>query len=132
LLFADIAVATTDEVDFFSEEGKIIDRLKKPTANLRSLELDPVNQMLFLTDDTDSNYSIFTLSLKGNQDLKPFIQSGYFLLLGYGSLLLSDFFFWKNHNWKISRKCAKYYYQRILNTLHGTTSVLIYRSTVVG
>ncbi|XP_023711622.1 protein cueball isoform X3 [Cryptotermes secundus] len=70
----DIAVVTTDEVDFFSEEGKIIDRLRKPTANLRALELDPVNQTLFLTDDTDSAYSIFTLSLEGNQDLRPFIQ----------------------------------------------------------
>jgi hypothetical protein len=58
-----------------SEEGKITDRLRKPTANLKILELDPVNQTLFLTDDTDSNYSIFTLGLEGKQDLRPFIQS---------------------------------------------------------
>jgi hypothetical protein len=74
-LIADIAVVTTNEVDFFSEEGQMIDRVKKPTANLRSLELDPVNKMLFLTDDTDNNYSIFTLSLEENQDLRPVIQS---------------------------------------------------------
>jgi hypothetical protein len=74
-LFADIAVATTDEVDYFSDEGKIIHRLKKPSANLRSLEYDPINQVLFISDDTDSNYSIFTLSLEGSQDLRALIQS---------------------------------------------------------
>lgn len=82
LLVADIAAVTTNEVDFFSQEGRIIHRLKKPTANLRSLELDPVNQILFLTDDTDSSYSIFTLSLDRNQDLRPLIQSRSFLLSG--------------------------------------------------
>jgi hypothetical protein len=74
-LVAGIAVVTMDEVDFFSDEGKIIEKLKKPSANLRSLEFDPINQMLFISDDTDSNYSIFTFSLQGNQDFRPFVES---------------------------------------------------------
>jgi hypothetical protein len=74
-LVAGIAVVTTDEVDFFNDEGKIIEKLKTPSANLRSMEFDPVNQILFISDDTDSDYSIFTLSLQGNQDFRPFIQS---------------------------------------------------------
>jgi hypothetical protein len=74
-LFADIAFATTNEVDLFSEDGKGIEKLQKPSADLQSLEFDPVHQMLYLSDDTNSNYSIFSLSLEGNQDLRPFIQS---------------------------------------------------------
>jgi hypothetical protein len=74
-LVTDLAVVTTDEIDFISDEGKIIDTLRKPSANLRSLEFDPVHQMLFISDDTDSDYSIFTLSLEGNNDLRPLIES---------------------------------------------------------
>lgn len=80
-IFTDIAVVTTNEVDFFSDTGKIIGILPKPTADLQSLEFNPVHQVLFLSDDTNSNYSIFTLSLQGNQDLTPFIRSKYNIIL---------------------------------------------------
>jgi hypothetical protein len=74
-LFTDIAVATTNEIDLFSDTGKLTERLSQPTADLQSVELDPVNKVLFLSDDTNSNYSIYTLSLQGDGALKPHIQS---------------------------------------------------------
>ncbi|XP_069701368.1 protein cueball isoform X2 [Periplaneta americana] len=38
------------------------------------MEFDSVHERLFLSDDTNSNYSIFTLNLQGNQELTPFIK----------------------------------------------------------
>ena len=73
--FTDIAVVTTSEIDLFSDTGNLTGKLPKPTAELQSLEFDPVNEVLFVSDDTNSNVSIYTLNLRGDGALEPFIQS---------------------------------------------------------
>ena len=73
--FTDIAVVTTSEIDLFSNTGNLTGKLPKPTAELQSLEFDPVNEVLFVSDDTNSNVSIYTLNLRGDGALEPFIQS---------------------------------------------------------
>jgi hypothetical protein len=73
--FADIAVVTTGEIDLFSDTGNPRCKLSKPTAELQSLEFDPVNEVLFVSDDTNSNVSIYTINLRGDWALEPFIKS---------------------------------------------------------
>jgi hypothetical protein len=73
--FTDIAVVTTSEIDLFSDTGNLTGKLPKPTAELQSLEFDPVNEVLFVSDDTNRNVSIYTLNLRGDGALEPFIQS---------------------------------------------------------
>jgi hypothetical protein len=80
-LFTDIAVATTNEIDLFSSSGKVTGKLQKPTSDLQSLAFDPVHEVFFFSDETNSNYSIFSLSLQGDQGLKPFIKSKYFIVI---------------------------------------------------
>jgi len=73
--FADIAVVTTNEIDLFSDTGNLTGKLPKPAAELQSMEFDPVNEVLFVSDDTNRNVSIYTLNLRGDGALEPFIQS---------------------------------------------------------
>jgi hypothetical protein len=74
-MFADIAVVTTNEIDLFSDTGNLTGKLPKPAAELQSMEFDPVNEVLFVSDDTNRNVSIYTLNLRGDGALEPFIQS---------------------------------------------------------
>jgi hypothetical protein len=80
-LFTDIAVVTTGEIDLFTAAGALTGTIPKPNADLQSLEFDPVNEVLFVSDDTNSNYSIYTVSLQGDLALQPFIQSENFIIL---------------------------------------------------
>lgn len=74
-MFTDFAVVTTSEIDLFSATGNMTHTLPKPTADLQSLEFDPVNKSLFISDDTNSNVSIYILNPQGDEVLRPFIQS---------------------------------------------------------
>ena len=74
-MFTDIAVVTTSEIDLFTATGNLTQTLPKPTAELQSLAFDPVNKTLFISDDTNSNVSIYTLKPQGDGALKPFIGS---------------------------------------------------------
>jgi len=70
----DIAVVTTNEIDLFSGTGNLTRNLSKPNAELQSLEFDPVNEVLFVSDDANKNVSIYILNLRGDGALEPFIQ----------------------------------------------------------
>ncbi|XP_021928534.1 protein cueball isoform X2 [Zootermopsis nevadensis] len=110
----DIAVVTTNEVDLFSSTGKIVGKLPKPTADLQSLEFDPVHQVLFLSDDTNSNYSVFTLSLHGNQDLRPFIKrADNHKVRDIAYDVVSDSLYWTGET-------AIYWYTSSMNSEEGT------------
>jgi hypothetical protein len=85
--FTDIAVVTTSEINLFSDTGNLTGKLPKPTAELQSLEFDPVNEVLFVSDDTNSNVSIYTLDLRGDGALKPFIQSENCIILVFSCQL---------------------------------------------
>jgi hypothetical protein len=73
--FTDFAVVTTSEIDLFSDTGNLTGKLPKPTAQLQALEFDPVNKVLFVSDDTNSSFSIFTVNLREDGILTPLIQS---------------------------------------------------------
>jgi hypothetical protein len=95
-MFTDIAVVTTREINLFNDTGNLTDTLQQPTADLQSMEFDPVNKVLFVSDDTkNSNYSIYAVSLQGDEAgaFKPFIQSENCINLIFScqqNLLLSD------------------------------------------
>lgn len=78
--FTDIAVVTTNEIDLFSGTGNLTRNLSKPNAELQSLEFDPVNEVLFVSDDANKNVSIYILNLRGDGALEPFIQSENFII----------------------------------------------------
>jgi hypothetical protein len=73
--FTDIAVVTTSGIDLFNDTGSLIGKLPKPAAELQSLEFDPVKEVLFVSDDTNGNFSIYTVNLREDGSLKPFIKS---------------------------------------------------------
>jgi len=73
--FTDIAVVTTSEIDLFSDPGNLTGKLSKPNGELQSLEFDPVNEVLFVSDDANINVSIYTVNLRGDGAFEPFIQS---------------------------------------------------------
>jgi len=73
--FTDIAVVTTSEIDLFNVTGNLTSKQSKPHAELQSLEFDPVNEVLFVSDDGSRNASIYTLNLRRDGALEPFIQS---------------------------------------------------------
>ena len=77
--FTDIAVVTTSEIDLFNDTGKLTGKLLEQSAELQSLEFDPVNKVLFVSDDTNSNVSIYTLNLQDGA-LEPFIQSENYII----------------------------------------------------
>ncbi|KAJ9597693.1 hypothetical protein L9F63_011447 [Diploptera punctata] len=124
LYVADIAVVTTEQVDanvitgqvdFFNRNGSLQKGTVKSLTDVQALAYNPVKDSLFVSDDTNKNYSIFTLNLRGsNKDLFHLlkVRNGNSTVRDIAYDVESDTLYWTSEN-------AIYWYNKTMKNKMG-------------